>query len=415
MTDPDWEPIMKIASAIVTDKGGRTSHAAIVSRELGIPCVVGTEKATKAIKTGETITVDTTGGAGSVYAGALPFKVVEHNLKKLPHPKTKVMVNVAISDSAFATSFLPNQGVGLAREEFIIASKMGLHPMALLNLKDQPAAVKRAIEEKMRGWHDPKQYYIDNLAFGIAKIGAAFFPHNVIVRFSDFKTNEYRTLIGGERYEPKEENPMIGWRGASRYYDPRFKPAFLMEAAAVKKVREEMGLTNVIPMVPFCRTPEEGIKTQEAMAEAGLYTNYTARRKKLASIARRRKVVTPIYVMCEIPANVLRADEFLDIFDGMSIGSNDLTQLTLGLDRDAGALSYISNENNDAVKHLIADIIKKCRERKKYIGICGQAPSDYPDFAQFLVEKGIESISLNPDTVVKTTIAIAKKEKQLKR
>jgi len=420
MTDPDWEPIMKMASAIVTDKGGRTSHAAIVSRELGIPAIVGTEKATKLIKTGEEITVDTTGSGGNIYKGALKFKVVEHDLKKIPKTKTKVMVNVAVADSAFEVSFLPNQGVGLAREEFIIASKMGLHPMALLHLKEQTPVVRAAIEEKMRGWSDPKQYYIDNLAFGIAKIGAAFFPHHVIVRFSDFKTNEYRTLLGGEAYEPKEENPMIGWRGASRYYDPKFKPAFMMEAAALKMVREEMGLTNVIPMVPFCRTVEEGIKVQETMAEAGLITNYIAHRGgKLAAHARNLKlgtkaVVTPIYVMCEIPSNVLLADKFLDIFDGMSIGSNDLTQLTLGLDRDSGIVTKIANENNEAVKILIGDVIKKCRARKKYIGICGQAPSDYPDFAQFLVSRGIESISLNPDTVVPTTIAIAKEEAKMK-
>ena len=404
MTDPDWEPIMKIASAIVTDKGGRTSHAAIVSRELGIPAVVGTEKATKLIKTGDPITVDTTGSAGNIYRGILRYKVVEHDLKKIPHPKTKIMVNVAIPDSAFETSFLPNQGVGLAREEFIIASKMGLHPMALLNLKQQTPKVRRAIEEKMRGWRDPKKYYVDNLAFGIAKIGAAFYPHHVIVRFSDFKTNEYRTLLGGEKYEPKEENPMIGWRGASRYYDPKFKPAFMLEAAAVKKVREEMGLANVIPMVPFCRTVEEGMKVQETMAEAGLYTKYVKHPKG--------KAVTPIYVMCEIPSNVLNADAFLDIFDGMSIGSNDLTQLTMGLDRDSGIVTKIANEKNPAVKRLIAEIIAKCRARKKYIGICGQGPSDYPDFAEFLVEKGIESMSLNPDTVVRTTVAVAKKEKR---
>jgi pyruvate, water dikinase len=410
MTDPDWEPIMKMASAIVTDKGGRTSHAAIVSRELGIPAVVGTEKATKTIKTGDMITVDTTGSAGSIYRGALKFKVVEHDLKKIPKPKTKVMVNIAIPDSAFETSFLPTSGVGLAREEFIIASKMGLHPLALLNLAKQTPAVRKAIAGKMRGWSDPKKYYIDNLAFGIAKIGAAFYPHHVIVRFSDFKTNEYRTLLGGEAYEPKEENPMLGWRGASRYYDPKFKPAFMLEAEAVKKVREEMGLTNVIPMVPFCRTVEEGIKTQEAMADAGLFTKYTLRGKSAKG-----KIVTPIYVMCEIPSNVLLADEFLNIFDGMSIGSNDLTQLTLGLDRDSGIVTKIANENNPAVKKLIAEIIAKCRARKKYIGICGQAPSDYPDFATFLVEKGIESISLNPDTVVRTTVAIARKEKMLKR
>ena len=272
----------------------------------------------------------------------------------------------------------------------------------------------------MRGWSDPKKYYIDNLAFGIAKIGAAFYPNPVIVRFSDFKTNEYRTLLGGEMYEPREENPMIGWRGASRYYDPKFKPAFMLEAAAVKKVREEMGLTNVIPMVPFCRTVEEGMKVQEAMAEAGLYTKYTLKGRASRSTPKRvsgtrGKAVTPIYVMCEIPSNILNADKFLDIFDGMSIGSNDLTQLTMGLDRDSGIVTHIANEKNAAVERLIAEIIAKCRARKKYIGICGQGPSDYPDFAEFLVTKGIESMSLNPDTVVRTTVAIAKKEKQLRR
>jgi pyruvate,water dikinase len=410
MTDPDWEPIMKMAAAIVTDKGGRTSHAAIVSRELGIPAIVGSETATKILKTGDPITVDTTGSAGNVYRGFLKFKIVTHDLKKIPHPKTKIMVNVAIADSAFEVSFLPNEGVGLAREEFIIASKMGLHPMALLNMKSLTPAVRTAIQKKMAGWKDPKQYYIDNLAFGIAKIGAAFYPKKVIVRFSDFKTNEYRTLLGGEAFEPKEENPMIGWRGASRYYDPKFKPAFMLEAAAVKKVREEMGLTNVIPMVPFCRTPEEGMKTQDAMAEAGLYTTYGLHGKKTKG-----KAVTPIYVMCEIPSNVLNADAFLDIFDGMSIGSNDLTQCTMGLDRDSGIVTKIANEKNPAVERLIAEIIAKCLARKKYVGICGQGPSDYPDFAQFLVSKGIESISLNPDTVVKTTVAIAEEERKMKK
>jgi pyruvate,water dikinase len=410
MTDPDWEPIMKMAAAIVTDKGGRTSHAAIVSRELGIPAIVGSETATKILRTGDPITVDTTGSAGNVYRGFLKFKVVTHDLKKIPHPKTKIMVNVAIPDSAFEDSFLPNDGVGLAREEFIIASKMGLHPMALLNMKSLAPNVRAAIQKKMAGWKDPRQYYIDNLAFGIAKIGAAFYPKKVIVRFSDFKTNEYRTLLGGEAFEPEEENPMLGWRGASRYYDPKFKPAFMMEAAAVKKVREEMGLTNVIPMVPFCRTVEEGMKTQDAMAEAGLYTTYGLHGKNPKG-----KAVTPIYVMCEIPSNVLNADAFLDIFDGMSIGSNDLTQCTMGLDRDSGIVTKIANEKNFAVERLIAEIIPKCLARKKYIGICGQGPSDYPDFAQFLVSKGIESISLNPDTVVRTTVAIAEEEKKMKR
>jgi len=298
--------------------------------------------------------------------------------------------------------------VGLAREEFIIASKMGVHPMALLNMKKVNSAVRRAIEVKMRGWKDPKRYYIDNLAFGIAKIGAAFYPKPVIVRFSDFKTNEYRTLLGGEQYEPQEENPMLGWRGASRYYDPKFIEAFALECAAIKKVRNEMGLWNVIPMIPFCRTPEEGRKVIETMAKYGL------KRDKGKIINHKSKILNPlkIYVMCEIPSNILLADEFLKIFDGMSIGSNDLTQLTLGLDRDSGIVTKIANENNQAVKKLISDVIKKCRAKKKYIGICGQGPSDYPEFAKFLVKEGIESMSLNPDTVVKTIMAIARKEKE---
>jgi len=423
MTDPDWEPIMRIASAIVTDKGGRTSHAAIVSRELGIPAVVGTENATRKIKTGEMITVDTTGGEGNVYRGKLRFKVMERDLKKIPRPKTKIMVNIAIPDAAFETSFLPNSGVGLAREEFIIASKIGIHPMALINFKEihQKSKIKNQksklyrkivaeIEKKTRGWKNKIDFYVENLAFGIAKIGAAFYPKPVIVRFSDFKTNEYRTLLGGERFEPKEENPMIGWRGASRYYDPKFKDAFKLECRALKKVRDEIGLKNVIPMVPFCRTPEEGRKVLALMSLFGLSRKSSGDKRYAIS-----DMPLKVYVMCEIPSNVLLANEFLGIFDGMSIGSNDLTQLTLGLDRDSGIVSKVANENDPAVKKLIAEIIKICRAKKKYIGICGQAPSDYPEFAEFLVEQGIESMSLNPDTVVKTTVAIAKKEKGTKR
>ena len=412
MTDPDWEPIMKMAAAIVTDKGGRTSHAAIVSRELGIPAIVGSETATKIIKTGDPITVDTTGSAGNVYRGFLKFKVVKHDLKKIPHPKTKIMVNVAIPDSAFEDSFLPNEGVGLAREEFIIASKMGLHPMALLNMKSLTPAVRAAIEKKMAGWKDPKKYYIDNLAFGIAKIGAAFYPKKVIVRFSDFKTNEYRTLLGGEAFEPKEENPMIGWRGASRYYDPKFKPAFMMEVAAVKKVREEMGLTNVIPMVPFCRTPEEGMKTQDAMAEArALSRTYGLHGKN----RERQSDVTPIYVMCEIPSNVLNADAFLDIFDGMSIGSNDLTQCTMGLDRDSGIVTQIANEKNPAVERLIAEIIPNASRGKNMSVSAARGLPTIPTSPNSSFRTGIESISLNPDTVVRTTVAIAEEEKKMKK
>jgi len=400
ITDPDWEPIMKIASAIITDKGGRTSHAAIVSRELGIPAVVGSETATKHIRTGDTITVDTTGAEGFIYEGDLKFEVREHDLKSIPKPKTKIMMNIGTPDTAFDKSFLPNEGVGLAREEFIIASEIGIHPNALIELEKQPPAIRKKIEEKTGGWHDKKQFYIDNLAFGIAKIGAAFYPKEVIVRFSDFKTNEYRALIGGDQYEPEEENPMIGWRGASRYSDPKFKEAFKLEVAAMKKVREEMGLTNVIPMVPFCRTPEEGRETIENMKEGGL-------------TAKSQGGNCPVYVMCEIPSNVLLADEFLAVFDGMSIGSNDLTQLVLGLDRDSGIVAHVADEKNEAVKKMIAEIIAKCKERGKYIGICGQAPSDHPDFARFLVDKGIESISLNPDTIVKTTVAVAEEEKKL--
>jgi pyruvate,water dikinase len=448
MTDPDWEPIMKVASAIITDKGGRTSHAAIVSREIGISAVVGTERATKRIKTGDWLTVDTTGDEGLIYSGRLRFKVTENDIRKIPKPKTKVMVNIAIPESAFETSFLPNDGVGLAREEFIIASKIGVHPQALVeyeSVKNQASKVKNrkqkaeltkiteGIDKLTLGWKNKTKFYVDNLAFGIAEIGAAFYPKPVIVRFSDFKTNEYRTLLGGELYEPREENPMIGWRGASRYYDEKFKAAFKMECKAVKKVRDEIGLNNVIPMVPFCRTVEEGINTLKIMAESGLVTRYIAgsrgfkdgeittiipqlrynisSRGKADGKSKKKSIgVVPVYVMCEIPSNVILAEEFLKVFDGMSIGSNDLTQLVLGLDRDSGIVSHVGNEKNPAVKKLISEVIKICKARRKYIGICGQAPSDYPDFAEFLVEAGIDSMSLNPDTVVKTTVAIAKKE-----
>ncbi len=396
MTDPDWEPIMKIASAIVTDKGGRTSHAAIVSRELGIPCVVGSGNATKKIKTGQIITVDTTSSEGLVYDGALEFKTIEHNIKKFPKPKTKIMMNIATPETAFEKSFLPNSGVGLAREEFIIAGDVGIHPMALINYKQlKDTKLKAQIDKKTVGYKDKTQFYIDKLAYGIAKIAAAFYPKSVIVRFSDFKTNEYRSLLGGELYEPQEENPMLGWRGASRYYHPNFAPAFVLELKAIKKVREEMGLNNVSVMVPFCRTAEEG--------------------KKVIKLIKKFLKPLKIYVMCEIPSNIILADEFLEIFDGMSIGSNDLTQLTVGIDRDSGELVHqIADERNEAVKNLIADVIKKCRAKKKYVGICGDAPSTFPEFAEFLVEQGIESMSLNPDAIIKTTLKIYEKEKRLK-
>ena len=406
ITDPDWEPIMKIASAIVTDKGGRTSHAAIVSRELGIPAIVGSEKATKLLKNGKQITVDCSSGqVGKIYEGRLPFKIIEHRLDKIPKTKTKVMINIGTPDEAFEKHFLPVQGVGLGRLEFIIATHIKIHPNALIEykkLKKSPSTRKIAkkIEELTLGYKNKSHFYVDELAEGIAKIGAAFWPYEVIIRFSDFKTNEYRTLIGGALYEPAEENPMLGWRGASRYYDPKFKEAFGLECLALKKVREEMGLSNVTPMIPFCRTPEEGSKVIKIMEKYGL--------------SRSKDKTLKVYVMCEIPSNVIQADEFLKIFDGMSIGSNDLTQLVLGLDRDSGIIAHIANENNSSVKTMVEQVIAKTLQKNKYIGICGQAPSDYPKFAEFLVEKGIESISLNPDTIIKTIININKKEKQLR-
>ncbi len=411
ITDPDWEPIMKIAGAIVTDKGGRTSHAAIVSRELGIPCIVGSNNATKKLKNGQKVTVDSSEGlVGNVYEGIIPFEIIEHHLDQMPKPKTKIMVNIGSPDEAFKHHNLPAEGVGLGRLEFIIASHIGVHPNALIDYKKLKAGnlpageagktpyvnkVLKEIEVLTPLYKEKKDFYVKKLALGIAKIAATFYPHEVIIRMSDFKTNEYRTLLGGELYEPKEENPMLGWRGASRYYDPKFKDAFGLECKAMKIVREEMGLTNATPMVPFCRTPEEGKKVVEVMKEYGLDRGKDANLK--------------IYVMCEIPSNILLADEFLEIFDGMSIGSNDLAQLVLGLDRDSGIVTHIANENNEAVKKMIKEIIHKCREKGKYIGICGQAPSDYPEFAKFLEEEGIESISLNPDTVIKIIMALGQR------
>lgn len=398
ITDPDWGPIMKLASAIVTDKGGRTSHAAIVARELGIPAVVGTGNATRILKSGQDITVDTTGSEGIVYNGILDFEIIQHDVRKIPLPKTHIMVNIASPEIAFEKSFLPNKGVGLAREEFIIESEIGIHPLALVNYEKLASELKNKINEKTIGYPDKIKFYVDTLSFGIAQIAAAFYPNPVILRFSDFKTNEYRGLLGGEVYEPLEENPMIGWRGASRYYDESFLPAFKLEIEAVKKVRTEMGLTNLVVMVPFCRTPEEGKKVVDIIESSGL----------------KKEKGLKIYVMCEIPSNVLLADKFLDVFDGMSIGSNDLSQLVLGIDRDGSEkVRRIANENNDAVKELIKQVIGVCKKRGKYIGICGQAPSDYPEFARFLVECGIDSISLNPDTLIKTTIEIAKAEHPL--
>jgi pyruvate,water dikinase len=393
-TDPDWVPAMKLASAIVTDQGGRTCHAAIVGRELGVPVIVGTDVGTKVIKQGQDVTIDCSQGEeGKVYEGIIPFEIKKTDISNIAKTKTKICMNVGEPSNAFNLSFIPNDGVGLAREEFIIANAIKIHPNALINYKTLKPALKKKIDALTLGYTDKVQFYVDKLAEGIGTIGAAFYPKPVIVRFSDFKTNEYRSLVGGEAYEPQEENPMIGFRGASRYYDKKFKDAFVLECKAMNKVRGEFGLDNVIPMVPFCRTLDEG--------------------KKVVQIIRENGVKGKIYVMCEIPANVILAEKFLEIFDGFSIGSNDLTQLTLGLDRDNSNLSAIGNEKNDAVKELIEEAIKVCQNNNKYIGICGQGPSDFPDFAQFLVELGIESISLNPDSVLKTRIAIAETEKKL--
>jgi pyruvate,water dikinase len=392
MTDPDWMPIMRIASAIITDEGGKTCHAAIVARELGIPTIVGSGNATKELKTGQEVTVDCTQGLdGRVFAGKVPFSVKEYDLKKVPKLKTKIMMNIGAPDIAFKTSFLPNSGVGLAREEFIINEKIKIHPLALYHFdKIKNKKLKRQIQEITVEHKDKKEYFIKELAEGVAQIAAAFYPKEIIVRFSDFKTNEYRNLIGGDLYEGEESNPMLGFRGASRYVDEKFQPAFQMECKAIKRVREVFGLNNVNVMVPFCRTPEEGDKVRKLIKRFGLAD-------------------LKVYVMCEIPSNVILADDFLDIFDGMSIGSNDLTQLVLGLDRDNGGIAYIGNETNKAVKDMIAKTIKACKERGKYCGICGQGPSDIPEFADFLQKQGIESMSLNPDTVVKTIMNLAKK------
>jgi pyruvate,water dikinase len=397
ITDPDWEPIMKKASAIITEKGGRTSHAAIVSRELGIPAVIGTGNALSILKTGQVVTIDTSSGTvGNVFDGKLEWSETVHDVSAIPETRTKVCMNIGSPESAFMYSFIPNKGVGLAREEFIIASGIRVHPNALLNFeKIKNKSLKNKIEKATLGHDDKVLFYIDKLAEGIGQIGAAFWPNDVVVRFSDFKTNEYATLLGGDAYEPKEENPMIGWRGASRYAHPNFTDAFRLECKAVLKIRNIFGLKNIVPMVPFCRTPEEGKRVVEIMAEEGL---------------RRGDDGLKVYVMCEIPTNILRADEFLDIFDGFSIGSNDLAQLTLGLDRDSGIVASISNENDRAVKKLVSEAIKKCRDRSKYIGFCGQAPSDYPDFLRFLIREGIESVSLNPDSVIPMLFAIADEE-----
>lgn len=396
-TDPDWEPIMKKASAIVTNSGGRTCHASIIAREMGIPAIVGCGNATDVLQTGQEITVSCAEGeTGQVYAGLLNFEIQELPLDNLPRTRTKIMMNVGNPEEALGLTAIPNDGVGLARMEFIIANHIKAHPLALLHfdiLEDELAKYK--ISELTAQYEDKAEFFISKLAQGIGTIAAAFYPKPVIVRLSDFKSNEYANLLGGRQFEPKEENPMIGWRGASRYYDPRYREGFALECQAMKRVREEMGLTNMILMVPFCRTPEEGKRVLAEMAKNGLVKGENG---------------LEVYVMCELPSNVLLADEFSQIFDGFSIGSNDLTQLTLGLDRDSELVAHLFDERNEAVKRTIAKAITTVKQHGRKIGICGQAPSDYPEFARFLVEQGIDSISLNPDSVIKTMLEIAAAE-----
>lgn len=399
-TDPDWEPIMKRAAAIVTNRGGRTCHAAIVSRELGVPAIVGTERGTELLAEGAEVTISCAeGDTGHVYAGRLPFAVEKTDLSRMPHPRTKIMVNVANPDEAFGLSFLPCDGVGLARMEFIITNHIRIHPMALVEYdKISDATVKAEIARHTEGYADKPRYFVDHLAEGVAMLAAAFYPRDVIVRMSDFKTNEYAHLIGGAPYEPIEENPMIGFRGASRYYDPRYRDGFALECRAMLKVRDEMGLTNLKLMIPFCRTVEEGRRVQDEMAKHGLV---------------RGRNGLELYVMCEIPSNVISAAAFAEIFDGFSIGSNDLTQLILGVDRDSAIVSHVFDERNPAVMQAIAEAIRTVKKAGRKIGICGQAPSDYPEFAEFLVREGIDSISLNPDAVLKTMRSILKVESDL--
>ena len=395
-TDPDWEPVMRRVAAIVTDQGGRTAHAAIVSREFGIPCVVGTGDATRVLSTGRDVTVCCSEGSeGHVYDGRLPYQIDHVDAGAVPGTRTKIMLIVGDPSQAFHLAAIPNQGVGLARIEFIVTNHIGIHPMALAqfpNLKDlkQLNDIRNKIGEEA-----PQEFFIRRLSEGVAQIAAAFYPKPVIVRTSDFKTNEYARLLGGAEFEPKEENPMIGFRGASRYYDARYAPGFALECAALARVRNKMGLTNLKVMIPFCRTVDEGKRVIEQMAQHGL---------------QQAEKGLEIYAMCEIPANVILADEFLEIFDGYSIGSNDLTQLTLGLDRDSATVAHLFDENNEAVRRMIAYAISSAHKANKPIGICGQAPSDFPEFAEWLVTQGIDSISLNPDTAIKTSLRVARAE-----
>ena len=393
MTDPDWEPVMKRAAAIVTNRGGRTCHAAIIARELGIPAVVGCSDATETIREGQPITVSCAeGDTGFVYDGALPFEQKNLELDSLPPITTKIMMNVGNPDRAFDFASIPHRGVGLARLEFIINRMIGVHPRALLEFDQLPSDLQQTIRRQMSGYGDPVSFYIDKLCEGVGTIAAAFAPEPVIVRLSDFKSNEYANLIGGRQYEPHEENPMIGFRGAARYVDEAFRPCFELECRALKRVREQMGLKNVQIMVPFVRTVKEAEQVTQLLAANGL---------------KRGENDLKIIMMCELPTNALLAERYLEYFDGMSIGSNDMTQLTLGLDRDSAIIAKLFDERDDAVKALLKMAIDACRKQGKYIGICGQGPSDHPDFARWLLEQGIESISLNPDTVVETWLFLA--------
>lgn len=398
MTDPDWEPVMKIASAIITNKGGRTCHAAIVARELGVPAIVGCGNATDILQEDQEVTVSCAEGEeGIIYNGSIEFIKEEYDVTNLPVIQTPVLLNVASPSICFQFSHLPCKGVGLAREEFIMSNYIQIHPLALLNhrkLKDQE--LTKEIENRIAGYEDEEDFFIQKLAQGVAKIASAFYPNKVIVRFSDFKSNEYSNLLGGNYFEPREENPMIGWRGASRYYSDAYKSAFGLECKAIKVVREEMGLCNVTVMIPFCRTVEELLRVKEVMEEFGL---------------KRHEKNLELYLMAEIPSNIILADEFAKHIDGFSIGSNDLTQLTLGLDRDSNLVAHLYNERNEAVKKMIAELIKTAKKNNVKVGICGQGPSDFPDFAQFLVQEGIDSISVTPDSFLKTVRAIYQVEK----
>lgn len=398
-TDPDWEPVMKKAAAIVTERGGRTSHAAIVARELGVPAIVGATGAMSAVEQGEAVTVSCAeGSTGLLYRGELPVLVDEVDLTSLTRPRTRVMMNVADPERALSLSMLPCDGVGLARMEFIFASWVRVHPLALTRFDSLPANVKRQVEEVTGKDGDKTEYFVDRLAQGIGMLAAAFHPRPVILRFSDFKTNEYARLIGGEDFEPKEDNPMLGWRGASRYYHPDYKEGFLLEVAAVRRVREKLGLTNLMVMVPFCRTPAEGRRVLSTMAEGGLV---------------RGRNGLKVFLMAELPSNIVLAHEFARDFDGFSIGSNDLTQLTLGIDRDSATLAPLFDETDEAVKRSCAQLIESAHRSGVTVGICGQAPSDHPSFAAFLVEQGIDSISLTPDTLLATTKRIAEAEESI--